>query len=425
MGEADGAPDSITPGGDQRRHRRLEIGAGEAGQPCGISDLGAVAEHAQRARERRRPAASSRASRSSTVFATPRGTIAPISAAAAAVGSSPRAAASSSSSPSRNGLPPVTSIHASTKRARGSGPEARRDQSADRRARQRRAGAAARRRDRSRSAAASGASAGSSGRVARISASGWPPEPARDESERPHRRHVAPLKVVDHEHQRRVGRDIRGQPVEAVLPRITGVARRGRPAPTAIAGGAREHVGGKRGRARQPALTLVWRRPPPTRARTAGGRRRTGIPARAPSPGALSTRARAPRPRERACSSSRDLPMPAGPSITRTPPARCPTARSASRTRSSSCSRSSSVVDSTTTCRSMRPRRSYGCPRPPDAMFGGRCQGICPMCGGSIGGPCETSKNRPVEEAQHAAHPGQGYRGRLHRASRSRRSSSA
>jgi hypothetical protein len=44
----------------------------------------------------------------------------PISAAAAAVGASWRAAASSSSSPSRNGLPPVTSLQASMNRSWGS-----------------------------------------------------------------------------------------------------------------------------------------------------------------------------------------------------------------------------------------------------------------------------------------------------------------
>ena len=45
-------------------------------------------------------------------------------------------------------------------------------------------------------------------------------------AERARRRRVAPLQVVDHEHERRVSREVRGEPVQAVLPRVAGIAGR-------------------------------------------------------------------------------------------------------------------------------------------------------------------------------------------------------
>ena len=117
--------------------------------------------------------AGSRARRSSTAFATPRGTISPTWFAAAAVGSRWRAATSSSSSPRRNGLPPATSKHARTNPSAG--------WSDSRAATIVRIDASVRGDGRSSStagsatsAAASGAIAGSSGRVAAMSASGCP-----------------------------------------------------------------------------------------------------------------------------------------------------------------------------------------------------------------------------------------------------------
>lgn len=86
-----------------------------------------------------------------------------------------------------------------------------------------------------------------------------PLEPARDEGERARRRRVAPLQVVDDERERRVGGEVRGEPVQAVLPRVAGIAsgwtwsRR----PGGRRGRSGEHVRGQRRRSRQPALALT------------------------------------------------------------------------------------------------------------------------------------------------------------------------
>jgi hypothetical protein len=50
-----------------------------------------------------------------------------------------------------------------------------------------------------------------------------PLEPARDERERACRRRVAPLQVVDHQRKRRIDREVRCEPVQAVLPRVAGI----------------------------------------------------------------------------------------------------------------------------------------------------------------------------------------------------------
>ena len=51
------------------------------------------------------------------------------------------------------------------------------------------------------------------------------------------------------------------------------------------------------------------------------------------------------------------------------------------------------------------------------AMFGGRCRGMCPMCGVPVGRTMAATAIRPRQGGQHAAHPGQAHRGRLHGAS--------
>ena len=52
VGEADGAGGFHDARGHQRRHRRLQVGAAESGQPRGVAHLRAVAERAERAGER-------------------------------------------------------------------------------------------------------------------------------------------------------------------------------------------------------------------------------------------------------------------------------------------------------------------------------------------------------------------------------------
>ena len=85
-----------------------------------------------------------------------------------------------------------------------------------------------------------------------------PLEPARDEGEGSHRWCVTPLKVVDDESQRRIGGEVRGQPVEAVMQGVAGIAR-GRTLRRRLGGRwgrVDEHVGGQRRRSGQPALAL-------------------------------------------------------------------------------------------------------------------------------------------------------------------------
>ena len=84
-------------------------------------------------------------------------------------------------------------------------------------------------------------------------------EPAGDERQRACRRRIAPLQIIDHQQQRRVGGEIRRQPVQAVLPRVTRIARRhGRRRPLGCtAQRAGEHVTDQRGRPRQPPGTLA------------------------------------------------------------------------------------------------------------------------------------------------------------------------
>ena len=200
----------------------------------------------------------SRARRSSTVLATPRGTSEPTPAAAAAFGCRPRAEASSSSSPSRNGLPPVTSRHARTKAGSGSAASRLAMTSADRRGGQwlgseqldgrvggERGGLGHRR----------GVERARGGdERERLTA-----EPPGDEGERAGRRRVAPLQVVDREDGRRIGRQVRGEPVQAVLPRVARVirGRAGRRRGRHDHRSSSEHVRRERRGSRQPALALV------------------------------------------------------------------------------------------------------------------------------------------------------------------------
>jgi hypothetical protein len=86
-----------------------------------------------------------------------------------------------------------------------------------------------------------------------------PLQPARDERQRARRGRVAPLQVVDHQHERRIGGEVGGEPVEAVLPRVAGIAGGWawwrRPGVRRRRSG--EHVRGQRRRSRQPAVALV------------------------------------------------------------------------------------------------------------------------------------------------------------------------
>ena len=202
-------------------------------------------------------AGASRARRSSTALATPRGTIAPTSSAAAAVGSMPRAASFVEQ------LADEERVAARHLEARADEPivglvgQPGGDQCADGRLRQGRWAQQLR--------GGIGNERRRLGRQRGIERPGGedererlPLEPARDERERARRRRVAPLQVVDHEHERRIGGEVGGEPVQAVLPRVAGIAGgwtwRRRPGGRGRSG---EHVRGQRRRSRQPAVALA------------------------------------------------------------------------------------------------------------------------------------------------------------------------
>ena len=317
-------PDSTTPGGDQRRHRRLQVGAGESGQPRGVADLRAVAEHAERAGERggcRRQPRQAEQHRVGDAARDDR----------ADLGRGGRGGIEAASRRLVEQLADEERVAARHLEARADEPivglvgQPGGDQCADGRLRQRRwaqqlgGGIADERRRLGRQRGIE--RPGGEDERERL-----PLEPARDERERARRRRVAPLQVVDDERERRIGGEVRGEPVEAVLPRVAGIAggrtRRRRHGGRRRRSG--EHVRGQRRRSRQPALALVGCRPPAAGARRAGARPRTGTPARAPSPARSRTRRPSSEARARASSSSRDFPIPAAPSMTSAPPASLP-----------------------------------------------------------------------------------------------------
>ena len=271
-------------GGHQGRHPRLQRRRRrQSGQSRGIADLCAVAEHAEGARERDRPGGS-RARRSSTALATPRGTIVATSRprrqqSDRCLVPPPRRAARRREtdyrrSPRDSADEPIVRL---ARQPHG-------DQSRDRRLGVKGAGRSSSTAGSPASVAASGVSAASSGRVARIRPERLPLEPARDERQRARRRRVAPLQIVDHEHERRIRGEIRRQPVQAVLPRVAGIAARRRSlTPDRHAGPAMSTSAASAAAPASQRSRSPGRRPPRSRARTAGARPRTETPARARS----------------------------------------------------------------------------------------------------------------------------------------------
>ena len=354
MGEADRAAGFHDAGGDQRRHRRLQLGAGESGQSRGVAHLRAVAERAQRAGERGGRRRQPRQTEQHRVGDAARDDRADI-------GRGGRGGLEAARRRLVEQLADEERVAARHLDARAHEPIVRLagqpggDERTDRRPRQgRRAqqlhggiGDERRRLGRQRGIERPGGE----DQPQRL-----PLEPARDERERARRRRVAPLQVVDHEHERRIGGEVRGKPVQPVLPRVAGIAggwawrRRlgaGAGAPVSTSAASAAAPASQRSRSPASASSSVrsnsWRTTP------------NGNPCSSSVARALSTRTPRSEARTRAASSSRDFPIPAAPSMTRTPPARWPTARSAARTRSSSCSRSSSAAGWATAGWSMRP----------------------------------------------------------------------
>ena len=257
VGEADRAAGLHDARGHQRPHRRLQVGAGESGQSRGVAHLRAVAERAERAGEhggcRRQP----RQTEQHRVGDPARDDRADI-----VRGGRGRLDAASRRLVEQ--LADEERVAARHLHARAHEPlvglvgQPVGDQCADGRLRQGRwteqlhGGIADERRRH--------------GRHRRIERPGGddeperlPLQPARDERERARRRRVAPLQVVDHEHEWRIDGEVRGEPVQAVLPRVAGIAGgwTWRRHPGRRRGRSGEHVRGQRRRSGQPAFALT------------------------------------------------------------------------------------------------------------------------------------------------------------------------
>ena len=259
VGEADRAAGLHDPGG-RRAPPSPPPGSAPASPASRAAspDLRAVAEHAERAGEGA-AAGGSRASRSSTALATPRGTIAPTSAAAAARrsrgrGPPPRRGARRRGTDCR----PLPRRHARTNRSCGIAEQPRGDQCADRLGVSG-AGRSSSAAGSATSVAASGVRAGSSGRVARMSPSGCPSSRrAMNASARADgaSHHCRSSTTQDERRRRRRGstRASRGRAATRSRDRRrSGRRRRGRtPASASVSTSA-----GQCRRARQPPLALV------------------------------------------------------------------------------------------------------------------------------------------------------------------------
>ena len=214
---------------------------------------------ARRPRRAARPRAPSRArvagsrfSRCSTTVEIASGPSSRTVAASASVARSCLSSTSCSSSRMRNGLPPVVSWQAAQNPAPADGIDRRAHPLADRGAGQRRRPQQPRARvgdqPAQHLALLLGARAGAEHERDRQVL-----EPAREEAEEAQARLVRPLGVVDADEQRRVGGEVRAQPVEAVQAGVGGlVVARAR---------VLEHRARQAGRAGQPAVALIGRRP--------------------------------------------------------------------------------------------------------------------------------------------------------------------
>ena len=211
-------------GGDQRRHRRLQLGAGESGQSRRVADLRAVAEHAERAGERGGRRRQPRQAEQHRVGDAARDDRADL-------GSGGRGGGEAASRRLVEQLADEERVAARHLEARADEPIVRLARTAGRRPARR----PPPRVSGDRTQQLGGGIADERRRLGRqrgIERPGredqrerLPLEPARDERERARRRRVAPLQIVDDEHERRIGGEVRGEPVQAVLPRVAGIAR--------------------------------------------------------------------------------------------------------------------------------------------------------------------------------------------------------
>ena len=161
--------------------------------------------------------------------------------------------------------------------------------------------------------------------------------PARERVQEAQARRVRPVRVVDHDQQRLLGRQVRREPVEPVQRRVRRVLRRPR-----VRGG--EHrLGEPRGAREQPRRGAPRRRRA-ARRRRAGARSRTRSRAPAARPWRVRTLKPCSAASARRTRSSDVLPCPAGASSSATDPAAARAACSCAARPASSAPRSSSVL---------------------------------------------------------------------------------
>ena len=341
--------------------RRGDGLAVEAGERADDRELRAVAEDGERSAPRSPRRGESRASRRSTARDAARGPSSATTSTCAASGGTCSASSVFRSSLSSSGLPCVEAWQASANAGSDSvaqplANDLRGGVGAERPGHEHAARRVARRARR----AAPRPPPGSDGRRLPTTSTGSAFEPPREVGEEAERRAVAPVQVVDREQQRRLRAQVHGQPVEAVQ------RGEGRLAARLVVCAARP--GGRRSAAAAPAA------PGRARARARASSARCGSNSWRTTPNGKSRSSSLPRAdrtssprsaaRRRASATSRDLPIPAGPSISTSParPASVPAiARSSA---SSSRSRSS-----------RRRARSDAPPPPPWAASYGRSRG--------------------------------------------------
>ena len=241
---------------DQSDHRRIHVGARESGQSTGVTHLSTVSQDAEGARKRGRRRRQPRHAQQHRIGDATRDDRADIL----------RGGGGRSEPPSRclvQQLREQERIAASHLHARLDEPRVRRsrqlggDQRAHGRPRQRR------RPQKLRSGIGEqhcrlGGENGVKWPGRQDQRDRQPLKPASDERQRARRRRIAPLQIVDHQHQRRIGRNIGSEPIEAVLPPVARIVLGHAPRRTARRrdGSPREQVRRQRRRTTKPALTL-------------------------------------------------------------------------------------------------------------------------------------------------------------------------
>ena len=223
VGEAHGAARLEDPRGHQRRHRRLQLGAGQPSQPPGVAHQRPVAQDADRPGQRGGRRRLAREPQQHRIGDAARDELGHVALGGGGRGQAARRRLIQQLTEQERVAPGHLQTGGDEARM-GFGAQTVGDERPDRRAGE------------GRGAEHLGGRIGGQRRrhrgVPGIQRAGGEDErqrlalqAARDERQRARRGPVDPLQVVDDQHQRRVGGEVGRQPVEAVLPGVRGVAR--------------------------------------------------------------------------------------------------------------------------------------------------------------------------------------------------------